>query len=48
MIPDRRHRRIRGFLAHLTWPLRRRGKKKWSEQDQNAFEVWADAKRETP
>lgn len=48
MIPDRRRHRIRGFLAHLTWPLRRKSRKDWTEQDQTAFEVWAQAKRETP
>lgn len=48
MNPDRRRRRrrVRGWLARLTWPLRRQIE--WSEQDQVAYEVWADAKRETP
>lgn len=49
MIPDRRRRRVRGLLAQLTWPLREnRPRNLWTEQDQTAFEVWADVKRETP
>lgn len=44
MIPDRRRRRIRGFLSHLTWPLRRG----WTKKDQNAFAweiVWKRLER---
>lgn len=48
MTVDRRRHRIRGLLSRLSWPLCRRSRKNWTEQDQTAFEVWAEAKRETP
>lgn len=36
MIPDRRRRRIRGFLARLTWPLRRAPRR---AKDQRAYDL---------
>lgn len=49
MIPDRRRRRIRGFLAHLTWPLRRKESIAWTEEDQADYELEiADWKWRTP
>lgn len=49
MIPDRRRHRVCGFLAHLTWPLRRQSKTEWTETDQLDHELEAaDWKWRTP